>query len=144
MFAFIISSFCSAGTSSIGTSTPRSPLAIMMASAACRILFILSTAPALSILATIYISLPFFRANSLVRSIASADSTKEMPKVSIPSSRANPISSRSLFVGELAKRRAPGRFKPFPESSWPPEVTLQATSLFPASMTSSSINPSLR
>ena len=53
LFAFLISSFCTIGTSSVGISTPKSPLATMIASATSMISSMLLTPSRFSILAII-------------------------------------------------------------------------------------------
>ncbi|OPZ28056.1 MAG: hypothetical protein BWZ01_01346 [Deltaproteobacteria bacterium ADurb.BinA179] len=97
-FACRMSCFWIRGTSSIATSTPRSPLATMTASAASMMASLPLTASPRSILATTKISDPFFEANSLTRLMSRGLRTKERPNMSMPCSRPKVMNRRSSEV----------------------------------------------
>ena len=136
--------FCATAISSMGISTPRSPLATITPSVTSRISSIFSQTFARSILATIKGSKPISAAAALTSFTSRAVLTKDWPTASTPFSRANCIHSRSRGVKALTPRSIPGIFKPFLERSFPPTIIVQWMSSPTTSSTRSSIRPSFR
>ena len=143
-FAFCINSFWTRAICSMGISTPRSPRATIMPSAASSILFIWSRAPDLSILAIMNGLCPRAFAASRTALISSAVSTKDWLTASTPCSMANLRHSWSFSVNALMPKLIPGRLSPLRERSSPPTSTWHFTSLPSAFITSSWTYPSLR
>ncbi len=131
-FASAISSFCTTGTRSIGISTPRSPRATMIASAAATISVMFVTACAVSIFATTG------RPVARTRARSSARRTKETPTRSTPCSTPKRRSSSSFGVSDEMSRCEEGRLTPLPAGMSPPTTTRACA----ASITSSCMMPS--
>ena len=112
--------FCQRGTFSMGTSTPKSPLATMMASVASIMESIFSSASGFSILATILHFLPALVIRSLRSIISSADLTNDKAIQSTSFSSPKARSSISFSVSEGAETRVLGRLIPFLDLRIPP------------------------
>ena len=113
--------FCASGTSSGGSSTPRSPRATITASVSARIASRLSSACGFSILVMIQ-ARP--AAIAFASATSSARCTKLRPIKSTPCARAKSRSSRSFTVS--ARRSAaprPARSRPSGPTTGPPTAT---------------------
>ena len=112
------------GTSSMGHSTPKSPLATIMASDASMMFSMRFTALGISI---------FARTAALPSTLAFTSKmscsfwTKETATQSTPFSRPNSRSCQSFSVTEEMGRSTPGRFTPLRLEIVPPSYTLQVT-----------------
>ncbi len=130
------------GTFSGGISTPRSPRATMMPSAASRMPGKLSTASGFSILAMTLRS-DFSRMRiSLRPRMSSGRRTKERAMYSMSWPRQNLRSSRSFSVRAATLISTPGRLIPLRSLRVPPLTTRQRTSSSALVRTSSSSRPS--
>ena len=134
--------FCQSGTISMGTSTPRSPRATMIASVASMMASIFSSASGFSILATILQSFPAFLIRSRKSVISSAERTKDKAIQSTSLANPNSRSSRSFSVSEGAETLVFGRLIPFLDFNMPPWITVQFTSFPLVLLTTSSRFPS--
>ena len=134
--------FCQRGTISIGTSTPRSPRATIIASVAAMIESIFSSASGFSIFATILQTFPFASIRSRRSRISSADLTKERAIQSTSCDKPNCKSSISFSVNEGALTLVFGRLIPFLDFRIPPWITVQFTFLPSVSFTTTSKLPS--
>ena len=138
-----MSSFCITGISSIGISTPRSPLAIIMPSETRIISSILLTPSLFSIFAMIRISEPpFFSRKAFISLISSALLVKDAATKSTSCSIPNLRSSLSLSLRKGSDRVIPGTFIPLCDDTAPPLSTLHTISVSVFSITSISIRPS--
>ena len=108
------------GTCSGLSSTPRSPLATMMPSAASRIASASSRASGFSIFAIMFVLAPASLTIDLRSLMSAARRTKDNARKSTPSFRANCASSRSFFVREGAETLTPGRLIPLLFFRMPP------------------------
>ena len=145
MFAIWMICFCTAGTSSIGVWTPRSPRAIITPSVSRRISSMFASASCRSIFAITRMVFPAWAACSRARRISSARSMNDIPNVSIPSERPKSMHSRSRLVTALSATipPPPTRLTPLRESTVPPAMTVALTS-FPVIVSALSWrNPSL-
>ena len=140
---FWIIIFCRYGTSSAGISTPKSPRATIIPSAARMISSIFCIPSAFSILAMIGIngaSSSFKKA--LISSTHSAFLTKDAAIKSTSCSTPNLISSLSLSVIAGSLTGTFGTFTPLRSPSSPPLITVQMISRSVLLTTSSPIRPS--
>ena len=112
--------FCQRGTISIGTSTPRSPRATMIASVASMMASIFSKASGFSIFATILQNLPAALMRFRRSTMSSADLTKDKAIQSTSLAKPNSRSSKSFSVKEGAETLVFGRFIPFLDFKIPP------------------------
>ena len=134
-----ISRFWVPGTSSSGSSTPRSPRATMIPlSAASMISSARSAACGFSILATRGMSPPRALIAACTRSRSAVRRTNETASRSIPCSQAKSIHSSSAWPVSGSSASAPGRFTPWWELTAPPASTSQVTS---GSETESDLQP---
>ncbi len=135
--------FWMSGTFSAPSSTPRSPRATMMPSAASMIASRQSIASGFSILAMIGMCLPSLRVASLTASSTSAGwRTNDSAMKSTPTSRPTKRSRRSFSVSAGAETFTPGRLMPLLFLSVPPMTTRVVTSVSSFSITSSDNKPS--
>ena len=132
--AMASSRFCTSGTSSIGSSMPRSPRAIMIPSAASMISSALAAACGFSILAISGTSAPRSARCSRTGSRSSRRRTNESAKKSSSISRPASISAMSSALTAGSETVTLGRLRPWREATLPPTSTLVTTS---PSMTSS-------
>ena len=113
-FAFAMSCFCVCAISSIGTSTPRSPRATMIPSAAARISSKCSSASERSILAMMNGTRPIFAAAvRAASSMSFARSTNDWLTASTPAPSANSRHSRSRSVKALMPEIDPRQVQSF-------------------------------
>ena len=136
-------SFCKKGTSSAGTSTPRSPRATMIPADALMIASMSSTPSMFSILVitpTCMLCAPII---SLISSTASALRMNDAAMKSIPFSRPNSISALSFSVIDGKLTLTLGTLTPLRLPKSPPLITSHTISV-PSliSLTFNSINPS--
>ena len=129
------------GSSSIGISMPRSPRAIMTASAAAIISSICLTADWSSILTTIKALLFFCARKSRSSSRSLFCRAKLSPTKSTPSWTPSVRSTISFLVNGGRFTCTPGRLMWRREPSFPGVITLHRTRFFPCSMTMSLIRP---
>ena len=140
---FKMISFCIKGTCSIGTSTPKSPRAIIMPSLSIIISRILVNASGISIFEIIFILLSVFLISLFNSRISLVERTKESATQSRSFSKINSRSAISFSVREGIVSAESGRFTPFFGSRVPPNVTEIFTSFgFKISITFTSIFPS--
>ena len=129
---------------SIGISTPRSPRATIIPSAAPRIPSIRPRATARSILAMRNGLCPAAWAARRTLWRSSAEAMKDWLTASTPFSSANFRHSRSRVVKASIPRSTPGALSPLRERSSPPAITRHATSFPRTSSTSRRMIPSFR
>ena len=128
-FAFLMMLFWMIGTSSSGTSTPRSPRATMTPSASSRISSMLLTPWTDSILAMIFMRLLWAFRISRISLTSFAVLVKEAAIKSYPSRQPNSMSERSCLLMKGMVRSAPGRFTPLWLETGPPLMTVHTTSV---------------
>ena len=138
------SRFCTSGTSSIGSSMPRSPRAIMMPSAAWMISSPFAAACGFSIFAISGTSTPRVFRCSRTGSRSSRRRTNESAKKSTPMSRPTSISPMSSSLTAGSETVTFGRLSPCREATLPPTSTLVTTSPSRTSATRSRTAPSAR
>ena len=114
--------FCKSGTLSIGSSTPKSPLATIIPSAKSIILSISSIASGFSIFAIIraFLFLLYIRSFNVI--ISDPLLTKDKPIQSKSCSRAKSKSLMSFGVRQGNDIFVFGKLRPFFEVKWPPMV----------------------
>ena len=130
------------GTFSAGISTPMSPLATMMPSAASMMASRFSMPSAFSIFAITFILEPCSSSMALISLIQSAVRTKDAAMKSKPCLIPKRISSLSLSVRAGSLIFTLGTLTPFFSPSSPPLMTSQTMSVSFTWRTSSSISPS--
>ena len=135
-----IACFWTSGTSSKGSSTPRSPRATMMASNALTISRRFATACGFSILAITGSRTPSSSMISWTRRMSLASRTKDSAIMSAGSRSAQRRSDSSLSERAGTLTATPGRLIPLLFDTTPPMVTSQTTSV---SVTSSAISETL-
>ena len=121
--------FCTSGTCSSGSSTPRSPRATMMASNANTIASRLSMASGFSSLAMTGTRRPTRSITSCTNSTSLGDRTNDSATMSTPSSRANSRSSMSFSESAGIETLIPGMDRPLLLLTGPPSTTVHTTSL---------------
>ena len=121
--------FCTSGTSSSGSSTPRSPRATMIASNASTIASRLSMASGFSSLAMTGTRRPTRSMISWTSSTSAGERTNDSAIRSTPRRSANSRSSMSFSDSAGAETLMPGRDMPLLLLTLPPSVTEQTTSL---------------
>ena len=127
---FLIIIFWTIGTSSLGISTPMSPLATIIPSETWMIESILSTPSWLSILDMMWMSGALFSSSTfLISSTSEAFLTNDAAIKSIPCSIPNLISSISFSVIAGRLIETPGRFTPFLDDTFPEFATTVCMSL---------------
>ena len=135
-------SFWMCGTSSIGTSSPRSPRATITASTLARMPGRFFIASCRSSFATIGTSVPRSSNDLFTSMMSDADRTNETAMKSTPCSMPNLRSSRSLSVRHEIGSGTCGSDTPLWSLMRPPWTTRQRTSSGEASSTRSWIMPS--
>ena len=125
-----IISFCINGTFSTGSSTPRSPRAIIIASLSRIISRIFCTACGFSILAITFAVLFLFLRIFFNPCISSTSRTKESAIQSTFCPIIKSRSSKSFSVKAGRETLVSGRFNPFFEDKMPPITTSTSTLLF--------------
>jgi hypothetical protein len=127
-----MTSFWMIGTSSMGTSTPRSPRATITASTSVRIPPRLATISARSSLATTGTLAPSSTRNFRTSWMSAADRTNETATKSTPCRMPKRRSSLSLSVRYEAGMGRRGRETPLWSEMTPPAMIRQCTSLPPS------------
>ncbi len=143
-FAMAMIFFCRVGTSSVESSTPRSPRATITPSASSRMLARLSMASRFSIFAMSGASPPRLRIRSFASRRSSGRRTNERATKSTPSDRPKARSDRSLSVRAGIDSDTPGRFIPLFDLRIPPWMISQVTERSAVPSTLSSRLPSSR
>ena len=135
--------FCKAGNFSIGTSTPKSPLAIMIASDTLMISLILAMASGFSILATT-LAKCFFAFILFWRSLTSLACLTNDRAIQLTGCvRMYSRSSRSFSVKDGCDTTVSGRLTPLLDDKTLPKSTFNLTALIPlVSTTCNTILPS--
>ena len=121
--------FCTSGTSSSGSSTPRSPRATMIASNASTMASRLSMASGFSSLAMTGTRRPTRSITSWTSSISAGERTNDSATRSTPSRSANSRSSMSFSDSAGTDTFMPGSDMPLLLLTGPPSVTVHTTSL---------------
>ena len=121
--------FCTSGTSSSGTSTPRSPRATMMPSKARMMDSSASTASGFSSLAITGTRRFSSSMTWCTSSTSAGERTKDSATMSTPSFSAKRRSSMSFSLRAGTETSIPGRDTPLLLETGPPSTTLQTTSL---------------
>ncbi|SHZ44273.1 Uncharacterised protein [Mycobacteroides abscessus subsp. abscessus] len=126
--AIWIARFCTMGTSSSGSSTPRSPRATMIASKANTIASRLATASGFSSLAITGTRRPTRSMTACTNSTSLGERTKDRAMRSTPSRSANSKSAMSFSERAGTETFMPGSDNPLLLLTGPPSVTRQTTS----------------
>ena len=134
--------FCTIGTSSSGSSTPRSPRATMMASKASMISWSCSTACGFSILAITGTRRPSSSMISWTRLMSEASRTKDRATMSTPRRMAQRRSSSSFSLSAGTLTATPGRLMPLLLETMPPTITWATTLTSSTSMARRATLPS--
>ena len=134
--------FCTSGTCSKGTSTPKSPRATITASKARMMDSRASTASGFSSLAMTGTRRPSSSMISWTRSISAGERTKDRAMKSTPSFNANRRSAMSFSLKAGTEISMPGKETPLLLETGPPSVTRHTTSLPSTSMHSIATLPS--
>lgn len=134
--------FCTIGTASSGSSTPRSPRATMMASKASMISSSASTACGFSILATTGTLRPSSAMISCTRSMSAALRTNDSAMMSAPSLRPQRRSASSFSDSAGTLTATPGRLMPLLLETGPATTTSVVTTLPSTSTTRTRTLPS--
>ncbi len=120
---------CASGTASGGSSTPRSPRATIIPSAAAMMAEMSASASGFSIFAMMLALPSASRITPRSSSTSAARRTNDNPTKSTPWLRTNRASSLSFIVRDGAEMLTPGRFIPFRSLSTPPCTTRQVISV---------------
>ncbi|SLH97934.1 Uncharacterised protein [Mycobacteroides abscessus subsp. abscessus] len=140
--AIWIARFCTSGTCSSGSSTPRSPRATMIASKASTMASRLSMASGFSSLPITGTRRPTLSITSCTSSTSAGERTNDSAMKSTPRSSANSRSSMSLSDSAGTETSMPGSDTPLLLDTGPPSVTRHTTSLPSTRVTVSPTLPS--